>query len=166
MFRQGFTLLELLIVLVLVGLMSGLTLPRFSGSLTSIQAKSAVNKVAAMLRHARNQAVSSQTAQLVLFDFSGSRVISCPPEAFPQAGIKSVDAWLADAGKDVRSYQLPENVRIQPDEAQEKNDTSAMMKMVFFPSGNCTGGKIIFTGKQGRFYRVSVDFITAIVEIQ
>jgi len=56
---RGFTLLELLVVLVLAGLLLALVAPRLTGTLETLQLRSAVREVHSGLRQARAHAQSS-----------------------------------------------------------------------------------------------------------
>ena len=57
--RSGFTLLELLIVIVMIGLMSAFAYPRLQGSTTGISVRSARQQTAEMLVIARAAAVQN-----------------------------------------------------------------------------------------------------------
>jgi prepilin-type N-terminal cleavage/methylation domain-containing protein len=57
----GFTLLELIVVLLIIGLMMALVTPRLIGSLTKMNLKTSAQKISSFLRYARSQAVSGQT---------------------------------------------------------------------------------------------------------
>jgi len=64
--RHGFTLVELLMVVVIVGMMAGIAIPR--SGLASYQANSGARVVASALSHAQRLAVSQQADIRVAFD--------------------------------------------------------------------------------------------------
>jgi prepilin-type N-terminal cleavage/methylation domain-containing protein len=67
--RAGFTLLELVVVMVMLGIITGLAVPIFSGSLTSIQLKNARSDFLATLYHTQERAVAeSREFRLYLDD--------------------------------------------------------------------------------------------------
>ena len=76
----GFTLLELLIVIAVLGILLGIAVPTFASYRTSSQLKGGAETVAAVLRQARSAALGSGQAQTVRFasDAAGAylRVLS------------------------------------------------------------------------------------------
>lgn len=66
---DGFSLIEILIVIVIIGIAAALTVPMFS-SAGSIQLSSAANMVAADLDYAKSMAITRQRNYAVIFDDS------------------------------------------------------------------------------------------------
>ncbi len=58
--RRGFTLLELLLVITLIGLLSGLAFPRLAGALDGIRAGQAASRIALAHERARALALGEQ----------------------------------------------------------------------------------------------------------
>jgi general secretion pathway protein H len=162
--KNGFTLLELLIVISLIGLLAGLTVPRFAGVLTTIQTKSAVKKVAAMLRHARSQAVSKQQPHTVHFDLnSGQVTLGTTTASFATAHnalTESLDSTI------IKTYQLPDKTTITKAVSQDGVSETEQFTITFYPAGNSSGGEIILSGKKGHIFHVEVDFISGICQIK
>lgn len=75
--RRGFTLVELLTVVVLVGLLAALVAPSFGGALARVRTRAALDRFAADLYHARVLAVRSGRPVVVRFAASAR----CPPSA-------------------------------------------------------------------------------------
>lgn len=65
--RSAFTLIELLLVVVIVGIASAIALPRFAQSYKGAKLRSATRTVAMMSRYARNTAVLHQKDVAVIF---------------------------------------------------------------------------------------------------
>ena len=65
--RCGFTLIELAIGVLIVGILAGVAAPKFSRSLSRIRLDSACRRVCADLRFARQQAISGSCTQSVQF---------------------------------------------------------------------------------------------------
>ena len=70
--EHGFTLVELLIVIVIVGIMTSMALPK--SGIASYQANSAARVVATVLSHAQRLAVSQQSDVRVAFDVGTSQL--------------------------------------------------------------------------------------------
>ncbi len=152
--KKGFTLLELLLVLALIGLITGVIMPRLDGSLSGIKLRSAANKVVAMLRYARSRTAAEQLPYRVVFDRKRGRVL-----------FEAVEDEEGSVGRGKRkSYQLPEEVEIAdlhiPGESSGRN----MAGFVFDPRGSCSGGEVVLTsGRQS--FRIKLDRITGLVEV-
>ncbi len=146
---KGFTLLELLIVIALMALITVVAAPNFGSTLRTLQTRSAVKKVSAVLRYARNQAVSTQESRQVIFNFADRRV-TVQPEISPAPA--------------KRVYQLPEKIKFY----QARNELGKIYTdefiFVFYPAGNSSGGEITISGKH--LYTIMVDFITGIAEVK
>lgn len=156
-YDRGFTLLELLIVLALIGLITAVAAPNFSGTLQSVQTRSAVKKVSAILRYARNQAVASQEIHRVVFDLDGRKVI------FESAADSGAEATSV---KKIREdYTLPDRVTFQEARNRQGEIETGEFIMEFYPAGNCSGGEVVLSGKPGQLYAIEVDFITGITEV-
>lgn len=149
--QKAFSLLELLIVMTLIGLITAVAMPNFGRSLAPVQARSSVNKIAAILRYARSQAVARQEVCRVLFDLPGHRVTLLAESAATGAGRET--------------YRLPENISLQPAGAGVVVEKNGSFLINFYPGGNSSGGELTLAGKSGRVYRVKVDFITGITEV-
>jgi type II secretion system protein H len=160
----GFTLLELLVVLILIGLAAGFAAPRWLASLPGVQLASGARKTAALLRHAGDRAVSEQTLQRVIVDLANhtlelSRLESddslLPPE----------DPALEGAASPPVVLPLPEEVFVESAENGLGQPQFDRLGVFFFPSGGNTGARLTLTNTRGRRLVVQLDFITGQVKI-
>jgi general secretion pathway protein H len=176
---RGFTLLELLVVLMIIGLMSTLVVPKLLGPMANLNLKTASQKISASLRYARSQAASEKVTYVALFDFDKNRlVIINPPTPTPEKGDvpvnnrEAVDKTLGeppenekDRASGLKAYDLPDGVKLAKGVSREDDVNSGFFRVFFFPSGGSSGGEITVANRRGRQYRIHVDFITGTVQL-
>jgi prepilin-type N-terminal cleavage/methylation domain-containing protein len=97
--RRGFTLIELMVVVTLIGLLAALSTPTLSRSVQRSRAKAAAREVSAALRNARAQVMSRGQAALVII--SPQRLGSAGPLIQIYAGCSQ--APCTDANNIARS---------------------------------------------------------------
>ena len=163
---RGFTLLELLVVLVIISLTSVLVAPQLTGSLAKTNLQTASKKISASLRYARSQAASEKITYVAVFDFEKDRLsIKTGQEA--QTG-ETLKEDLGDGEEPVirsKSYDLPDGVKLEKGISGEDEIDSGLFQIAFFPTGSSSGGDVILTSDRGKQYKISVDFITGIVRL-
>jgi prepilin-type N-terminal cleavage/methylation domain-containing protein len=76
--RRGFSFIEMVIVVLIIGIMSALTMPKFTQGRLQLQLDLAARRMAAdiMAARARSQAASRQ--QTVVFDATGYEIVGMP----------------------------------------------------------------------------------------
>ena len=140
----GFTLFELLLVLVIAAA-SYLLVLRFTGSgVSGAELKSAARTVAAGLRAARNDAIATRDSSALTLDLE-KRVIQV-------SGTH-------------RSYALPERVELKLYTAQSEIVDEKKGAIRFYPDGSSTGGRVTIASKERQFL-VDVDWLTGRVSIK
>jgi general secretion pathway protein H len=110
----GFTLLELLVVLLIAGLLVALTPPLISAAVPGMRAQTAARSLAATLRDARFAAISRGAEVDVRFDLEGRRyaVAGARAESLPRGigirlqgpGARDGDDRAAPGGYTLRFY--------------------------------------------------------------
>jgi len=102
--RQGFTLLELLVVLTLVSIMLAVSVPRFRSTLFTDPLKQAARQITGAVRQARQQALTSEQGCFLTITFDEKKLqLTCPAlpvppdeEGFSTAETPTDPADLAD----------------------------------------------------------------------
>ncbi|PIE74015.1 MAG: type II secretion system protein GspH [Deltaproteobacteria bacterium] len=156
----GFTLVELLLVLVILGLVTGIAVPRFSGSLVTVKVKGAAQRTAAILRYARDLAISNQGVCEVRFDPEQAMLaVAVPKKVSRDAGLGQQDDRSAEVVR-TRKYRLPDAVEmtVLRDGRGRKKARDEGLVISFFPLGNCSGGTVTLAAKKKGGYLVTASF--------
>jgi general secretion pathway protein H len=139
----GFTLLELMVVLVIAGLMLALVPPLFSGAVSGVNARGAARDLAIALRETRSLAVIRNTEQQVHLDLVAPR-------------------YRAGGGK---LQTLPEGIAMSVELATGLGHHGMTRHTVrFFPDGSSSGELINLTGAK-RTYHLQLDWLTGSITI-
>jgi len=167
----GFTLLELIVVLIIIGVASALVVPRLVGGMGSLDVKAASGKVASSLRYARSQAVSQKVQYAAVFDLEHNRLtIMSPSEGTDEKEEDDAGSSEEPQCMQGKTYDLPERVLFERVSAgneyvKEEKSEAGISRIVFYPSGGSDGGEIALANDHGRRYIVRVDIITGSVEV-
>lgn len=156
----GFTLFELLVVLVLVSLMTALAAPRLVGSLSRLGARTSAQKVSAALRMLRSKAATEKKTYLAVFEMDKGALYFKRPDS----GVSGSDGPEAAAPQ--KRFTLSEGVRFEKGIPVQGDATpSGEFLIAFFPGGGSSGGTVVLTGENDRRYAVSADLITGAIRV-
>ena len=154
---SGFTLFELIVVMIIIGLMSVLVAPRLAGPLDNLKLKTSANRLAAMLRFARNQAVTEKKSVYASFDFEKNQVMLF-------SDIPGIDDEASDdAGRKI--YKLPDSVFLESLKLSDTKRSENERWIKFSPNGGNSGGIVSLKNSDGDRKTVHLDFITGDVMI-
>lgn len=140
---RGFTLLELLVVMILMSLVYALVAVRLDAGSGALDLKGASRQIAAGLRKARSTAIASR-AQATL-------TIDVEKRAFAVSG-------------DPKTYALPKSLEISLFTANSELLRDKAGAIRFFPDGGSTGGRITLA-QGGNKQAVDVDWLTGRVAV-
>ena len=141
---RGFTLFELLLVLLLLGLLYGLALPLIGAGSTGVDMKAASRQLAAGLRKTRSIAVTEQREAVLTLDVEG--------RMFSLTG-------------DPKSYSLPRQLDFSLFTAQSELVREKTGGIRFFPDGTSTGGRVTVSAGDSS-QTVNVDWVTGKVAVR
>jgi general secretion pathway protein H len=147
--NKGFTLLELIIVLFIVGMAAAFVAPMVVKSLNNLRLKTATKQLSAVLRYARSKAVSTKNTVQVVLDIDNSSY---------SAGLPLNNAALG-------SNTFPQDVSFKLVKTGGEEHSSGLAQLLFYPKGNTSGGEIIIENTNNRLYKITVDILTGKVKI-
>lgn len=144
MARQGgFTLLEILVVLVLLSMTYALVPPLFATGGSTTELKAGARQVAAGLRKARSLAIARREETTLTLD------------------VEARNFFLSGDG--VRR-KLPHTATISVFTAQGEVADASSASIRFYPDGSSTGGRVTLAMGERKF-DIDVDWLTGQVEI-
>lgn len=139
----GFTLVELLVVLVIASLMMALVGTSISRNISGAEMRSAAHQVAASLRYTRTRAILSKSEQLFLVD--------------------TEERSYRAADRPTRT--LPEGMNMELNTARSELTSETAGGIRFYPDGGSTGGNVRLEAN-GRVYQVNVAWLTGEASLQ
>jgi general secretion pathway protein H len=139
----GVTLLELLVVLMIMAIIAGMSIPLLGSGVSTTELKSAARQVAAGLRLARSEAVATRQDTRVLLD---------------------LEHRTFQVERDARVHALPREMQMKLFTAQSDLVDEHVGAIRFFPDGGSNGGRVTLAAGERKF-EVDVDWLTGRVAI-
>jgi type II secretion system protein H len=183
--RKGFTLIEVIIVVVIMGAAIGLAVPSIGKSLGKMKLKSAVRKFSAVLRYTRQMAISRKKEYTVTIlsnkddavfqykyikverkgnkkdAFSDDEEIEASESRVTNFTDKNIQKKkrVIDLGKIQISYQ-------QKDREGEYQEGGSG-EIIFYPKGESNGGRVIFSMEGVKLaFKVDIDPVIGRVKVK
>lgn len=139
---RGFTLIELVVVMVLVALLTGIGAAVVGAALPGRELRAAAKQIAGQLRFTRAQAIATGTEQVFELDVIGKR-------------------WRA-AGE--RTGEISDDIALRVITARGESPAQDVAAVRFFPDGAATGGRIILKYDEAA-WRVDIGWLTGEVTL-
>jgi Tfp pilus assembly protein FimT len=143
-----------MVVLVIVGLMTVLVIPRLFNSMTHIELKSSARQTVSILNQAGNMAYFQKKRIKVGFNLDTDRI-----NVYEVADGKFIQIKNME-------YSFPKGIEIKQVNKKEEQITRGMVDIFFLPNGNSSGGNIRLLNLKKREYEIEVDFITGSARIK
>ena len=135
--QLGFSLIEILVVMLLIGLMVSMVGLSLGKSVSRTEVKNASRDVLSALRYTRTKAIVTHKEQVLMVDLE-SRTVTAP-------------------GK--KAIQLPEGIELGMVTARREQQSETLAGIRFFPDGGSTGGKLELTVGE-RVYEIHIQWLT------
>jgi len=147
--NQGFTLLELMIVVLVLALVLAVSYPSLSRGSTALHLRATGRDVLNTFRYAREKAVTEQTRMKVVVDREKQQLM------------------LTDYfGDGVRTYLLPKDIKIQRIALAGNEIMDSFMVVRFLPNGSCDNSEVLLQTDKGSSLKVLTDPITGGARIE
>lgn len=156
----GFSLIELLVVLILLSLSLALVAPSLSKFSRTVELKGAAQKISAILRNSRSEAVNKGKVYQVVFN-SQSREVSVHSIEPTEESNETRESPVPE-----RTYLLPEGIQIKGEPTTSSSPSSELLPIEFYPNGGSNGGTILLDSPERLGYRIQVHFLTGMVDIK
>ena len=140
---RGFSLIELLVVVVLIAATTALAASVMGTGLAGQQLRNASRELAAQLRYTRAQAIVTGKSQLFTLD-------------------ADTREWQAP---NRRHGQLPREIKLVATAARIEQTSPDIAAIRFFPEGAATGGRIVLSRERAA-WQIDVEWLTGEVTLK
>ena len=157
---RGFSLIELLVVLILLSLSFALVAPSLSRFSRTVELKGAAQKISAILRNCRSEAVNKGKVYQVLFNSQSREVRVHSMDPSEEKGEEK------EGPVPEKTYLLPEGIQMKEDPATSSLSATELSPIEFYPNGGSNGGAILLDSPDRLGYKIQVHFLTGMVDIK
>ncbi|HMM65350.1 MAG TPA: GspH/FimT family pseudopilin [Dokdonella sp.] len=134
---RGFTMIEMIVVIVLIGIVASVVAFSFAKSLSSARVQAASRDLVAALRYTRGQAIVKGEQKVLMLDLEKN-------------------AYQAPGKGEI---ELPKDMVLRLTTAQKELTSASAGGIRFFPDGSSTGGNIaVVLGE--REWKINVGWLT------
>jgi prepilin-type N-terminal cleavage/methylation domain-containing protein len=160
--NKGFTLIELIVVLVVISISIALVAPSLPRISRTVELKGAAKKISAILRYYRSVAGNQGKVYRVFFDSNLREVRVQSME--PTEGKGEEERKNEKSPQKV--YSLPEGVQIKEIKVDSPQYPSDLPTIEFYPNGGSNGGTILLDSQDLKGYKIKIHFLTGIVVVE
>ena len=140
---RGFTLIELILVLIILSLAMAVTYPAMSRGRTAFHLRAVSRDVISSLRSARETAVTEQKVMIVTID--------------PETQKLTI---TDEVGEGARVFQPPSDVSIHGLNGAGEEVTNGLLTIRFLPNGSSEDAQVLVKSETGAALRIVLDPIT------
>jgi general secretion pathway protein H len=140
---KGFTLVEVMVVMVIAAIALALVGTSISRSISGAEMRTAARKVAASLRYTRTHAILKKSEQVFLVDTE----------------------LLTYQAPDREPVELPEGMEVELNTARSELTSETAGGIRFYPDGGSTGGNVRLEAN-GRIYKINVAWLTGEASVE
>jgi prepilin-type N-terminal cleavage/methylation domain-containing protein len=160
--NPGFTLVELILVMVVIFTLATVVAPRFSDFFPSLQVRKSTEHLMAWARKARADAAITGTRQRLYLDAAKRKFwIEHEPRPIKEPGkfVALSGAWMEEV--------LPEGVEIESVEKAETDSGSSGVRYIEFrPDGTCSDATVVLSNDNGDRQTLTIEGATSKIIIE
>lgn len=160
--KKGFALIELIIVVLIVGMSMALLSPSLSRLSKTTELRATTQKIAAILRHSRSEAVNKGRVYQVLLHPELREVQVRWMKLHPE----EKEGGEENGMPSLPAYAFPEGILIGEVDLKAAQFGSDLPAIEFYPNGGSNGGSFLLKGEAQPGYRITIHFLTGMVEIK
>jgi general secretion pathway protein H len=139
----GFSLLELIVVLILIGAAAAMVAPSFTGSIKNLELETSARDLITQMRHARSEAIGRQKVYRVVLDRDGENAFY----------------YLAnDFGEEISRVPLASEIRWGIEEQE------LPLVVSFYPNGRSSGTRFSVRNRQKEMW-IELNRITGFAKV-
>lgn len=161
--QHGFTLMELVMVITIMGIMMGMAIPSFRNVLTSQELKNAAQAISNIIRYARSEAIHRSAQTKIIFDSeAGGVLFSIETDPFTQPGVFTEERTPFPPPKQLRE---PATIKIASFDKQTLYGGLEDNELLFAPNGSTSDSLICLVDENQRTYSIGIVGLTGQVLI-
>ena len=160
--NKAFSLIEVIVVLLIIGLTIALVTPSLSRFSSTVELKASAKKVSAILRYYRSEAINQGKVYQIFFDSDLNEVRVQPMASGEEKG----ESEKKEENITQKTYALPKGVRIKEVKVESTQYPSDLPTIEFYSNGGSNGGAITLDSQDRQGYKIEVNFLTGIVAVQ
>ena len=152
--ESGFTLYEVLIVMVVLVLVGGIVAPSFGNFVPSVRVRKAGDELLATFSKARSDAALTSRRIRIVFTKTDPPTYRMTYEPDPMNDPATFRAMPGDWGSPV---ELPEGISVESLEGAETDGTTSEDYLEFSPDGTATAARITLSHERGERVTIVIE---------
>ena len=171
--RQGFTLLEIMVVVVIIAMLATLSLPKMKGSFQTARLKSGARELSGFFRFARNTAVLRERGCEIRFDLEKDRYWLV---LLDENGVEE-DLNKRQEQKEKKQFSISEEfsgIRVLPKDVHfnviysgaPPTEDKKLPRVVYYQDGSATPATIVIQGAKKLSFNIEIYQTTGIARVE
>lgn len=142
--RASFTLIEILIVVILLGVVAGLAVPNFSSAYNGFLLSEAAKDLSFVMRYAQDRSVIRSAKHKLVLDTQNTRYWLEETQGSTEGRIAD-DNFVRINGRFGRDFHIPEGITVESDKTEA----------LFYPDGKIDKIRIYLSRKKKDYFTIS-----------